>query len=320
MRIRFGYVAIALAVPEGSPNKTVTVKSLEKIDQPEDQLNRLRRITRQNLETTLRVLRYNAANQIHLYRFTSKTVPLATHPLAAGWDYTGEFADLWREIGDYIRAKSMRVSAHPDHYTLLNSPKPEVHAAALKDLDYHVRLFEVMGFDPFPSLVMHVGGLYRDKATALARFRDQFQQLPERLRLRIMLENDDRIYTAAEVLSLCETLGCPMVLDIHHHRCNNNGESLDELWPQIVKTWSGTTPKIHVSSPRSEQDRRSHADFVDVSDMMTFIKEAQPTAVDFDVMVEAKQKDQALLRLVAELAAEPGVIQIEQAAVNVNGR
>lgn len=317
MRVRFGYVAISLAVPEGSPNKTTTAKALESIKEPIDRISRLRRIMLENLDTTLRILKYNSAHEIHLYRVTSKTVPLATHPIVDGWDYIADGGSKWREIGDYIRTNDMRVSAHPDHFTLLNSPKPEVLAASLTDLDYHARIFESMGFEAFPSLVMHVGGLYKEKSTALMRFREHFARLPDRLRLRVMLENDDKMYTAAEVLSLCEELGCPMVLDIHHHRCNNKGESLQDLWPRIAATWSGGIPKIHVSSSKNEKDVRAHADYVDLKDVFPFLKVAREINRDFDIMVEAKQKDMAMFQLVEDLTLEAGISRTEQATIEL---
>lgn len=317
MRVRFGYVAISLAVPEGSPNKTTNVKALKKIKEPIDRISRLRRIMQENLETTLRILRYNWAHEVHLYRFTSKIVPLATHPIVEGWDYIAAGGLKWREIGEYIRSNGMRISAHPDHFTLLNSPKPEVLTAALKDLDFHVRIFESMGFEAVPSLVMHVGGLYKEKPTALMRFTEQFAQLPDRLRLRIMLENDDKIYTAAEVVSLCEELGCPMVLDVHHYHCNNRGERLEVLWPRMLATWAGAIPKIHVSSPKSAKDSRAHADYVDPQDILPFLRMAREFNRDVDIMVEAKQKDQAMFRLVEALTLESGIRRIGHATIEL---
>lgn len=317
MRIRFGYVAIALGFPQGSPNKTVSVKTLETLADPRDRISRLRRILLANLETTLRILKYNAAHRISLYRFTSKTVPLATHPIAAGWDYIADGALLWREIGAYINAHGMRVSAHPDHFTLLNSPDPDVLAISLRDLDYHARLFAAMGFEPFPSLVMHVGGLYKERSAALERFAERFARLPASVALRIMLENDDKIFTAAEVLALCERLGCPMVLDIHHHRLHGGGENLGDLWPRIAATWSGGIPKVHVSSPKSDKDARAHADYVDPADLLPFLRLAGEFSRDLDVMVEAKRKDEAMLALVEALASVPGVRRTGPAAIEL---
>lgn len=317
MQVRFGYVAIALNIAQGSPNKTVTVKNLEKIADPKERINKLRRLTYENLANTLRILRYNYAHAIAVYRLTSKLVPLATHPIAAGWCFQDEFATEWQEIGNYVKNHNLRISAHPDHYTLLNSPKADVLSAALQDLDYHVTMLEAMNLPSEPQLVIHVGGLYKEKASALARFIAQFMQLPDRIRLRLMLENDDKIYTAADVLRLCQTVGCPMVLDIHHHSCNNSGEDLADLWPTIIKTWNNTIPKIHVSSPKSNTQMRNHADNIRLSDILPFLLFAKELQQDFDVMIEAKNKDQALFLLMDELEQIPGIKRIAPAVIEL---
>lgn len=317
MHVRFGYVAIALGVPEGSPNKTTTVKTLEKISDPDARISRLRRITRENLATTLRILKYNAAHQIHLYRFTSKTVPLATHPIAKDWDYISDANDELAEIGAFIRSHRMRVSAHPDHFTVLNTPQPEVFASSLRDLSYHAALFDAMGLDIGPQLVLHVGGLYQNKTASTKRFITGYNSLPPAIKKRLMLENDDKIYGTSDVLQLCQQLGIPMVLDLHHHNCISRDDPLPALWPQIADTWGGDRPKIHLSSPKSAKDFRSHADLVEVSDFLPFLKMAKELGVDFDVMIEAKQKDAAMFRLIAELAAVPGIKQVEGAAIEL---
>jgi len=315
MLVRFGYVAIAMNVPNGSPNKTITVKTIEKIENPDTRMNRLRRILKENLDTTLRILYYNAAHGIHLYRMTSKTVPLATHPITSDWNYIEEFQDNWRRIGAMIKKYDMRISAHPDHYTLLNSQKPDVVESALGDLNYHSRLFDALGLSPAPQLVLHIGGLYNNKQSAIARFIHRFNQLPENLRLRLMLENDDKSYSANDVLGLCRTLNCPMVLDIHHHLCHNNGEHLADLWPDIMNTWENNIPKIHVSSPKSTKSFRSHADNVEIGDFLPFLNIAKEFNRDFDVMVEAKQKDIAMFHLLDELEKVPGIKRISDATI-----
>jgi len=315
MRIRFGYVAIALNVLQGSPNKTITVKTMETIEDHGARLDRLHRLLQENLATTIRILHYNAAHDIHLYRLTSKTVPLSTHPITTGWNYIEDFQDEWRNIGDLIKKHHMRVSAHPDHYTLLNSQKPEVIAAALRDLAYHSSLFDALGLSPAPQLVLHIGGLYNNKQGAMARFIHNFNQVPLAIRLRLMLENDDKSYSAMDVLTLCQQLNCPMVLDIHHHMCHNNGEELGTLWTQIVTTWGNSVPKIHVSSPKNSKDFRSHADFVAVEDLLPFLKVAKELNRDLDVMVEAKQKDIAMFQLLGDLEKVPGIKRIDHATI-----
>jgi len=315
MRIRFGYVAIAQNVPQGSPNKTITVKSLQKIADLSLRNSRLRHILAENLHTTIRILRYNAAHEIQLYRMTSKTVPLATHPITTGWNYIEEFQDEWRQIGDIIKKHKMRISAHPDHYTVLNSQKPEVLDAALLDLDYHANIFTALGLGVTPQLVLHIGGIYNSKQDSATRFIHHFSQLPEHIRLRLMLENDDKSYGAADVLALCQTLHCPMVLDIHHHTCHNNREDLAHLWANIANTWGNNVPKIHVSSPKNDKDFRSHAAFVKVADFLPFLKSAKELNRDFDVMVEAKEKDIAMFQLLDELQKVPGIKRVGNATI-----
>jgi UV DNA damage endonuclease len=200
---------MALDIPEGSPNKTTTVASLMKIAAPADRVNRLRRLTRENLAIQLRVLRYNAAHHIHVFRFTSRLVPLATHPVAADWRYLEEFSLELAEIGAYVQERDMRVSAHPDHFTLLNSPSAEVLAASLADLEYHAGLFAAMGLGSQAKLVVHVGGLYKEKQKAISRFKTNYLALNPAIRQRLVGENDDKTYTAGDVLELCRTWPFP---------------------------------------------------------------------------------------------------------------
>lgn len=160
-------------------------------------------------------------------------------------------------------------------------------------------------------------GQYKEKHAALSRFYENFGQLSDPLRLRIVLENDDKVYTVTEVLALCEKLGRPIVLDVHHHRCNNDGENLRNLWPRIVTTWAGEVPKIHISSPKSEKEYRSHADYINPADIIPFLRMAREMNRDLDIMVEAKQKDKAMFRLVEALASEPGIKRIEQAVIEL---
>lgn len=315
MRIRLGYVAMTLNLEKCSPSGTVTVTAFNKLPDKDAQLYRLRKIAKENLANTLRILKYNKALNISVYRFTSKLIPLATHPLTSEWDYIADFSEEFRQIGDFVKENHFRVSAHPDHYTLLNSPSAQVTDASLRDLDYHVKLFEAMGLEDYRyKLVLHVGGIYKDKKTSLERFKESFIKLPDRIKKRIILENDDKSYTASDVLGICREMDIPMVIDIHHHKCVNNGESLEDLLPEVFDTWNREhfKPKIHFSSPKSLKDFRSHADFIDTADFMEFLKDAVNVGRDFDAMLEAKSKDSALLKLSEDLKMSSGIRMINE--------
>ncbi len=315
MRIRFGYVAISLGIPQGSPNKTTTLLNLNKIKDRADQLSKLSRLARENVDTQLRVLRYNVAHNIKIFRITSHLIPLATHPITREWDYCEEYREEFCAIGDIVKKYELRISAHPDHFTILNSPVGSVMETALADLRYHNNLFCAMGLGSESKLVLHVGGVYKDKSQSLNRFIAAFQQLPDELRERIIIENDDKSYNAKEVLALCQQVNTPMVLDVHHHICCNDGTSLCTFLPAIFATWGSAIPKIHFSSPKCGTNIRAHADYINIDEFMDFLAAAREWNQDFDIMIEAKQKDLALFALMKELQKIPKVKIVNEAAI-----
>lgn len=324
MIVRFGYVAMSVLLEAASPSKTVTVKSFGALAEKNMELavNRVRKAAVENLRNTLRLLRHNEAHGIKMYRFSSKLIPMATHHFLSSWDYTEELRGEFIQIGEYVRRHSMRVSFHPDHFTLLNSPREEVFDAALQDLWYHHRMLEAMGLYHSAKLVIHVGGAYGNKTEAAARFVSNWDRIPDQIRARLIVENDDKTYSAEDVLALCEIVKTPMVLDLHHHFCNPGAVSLETLMPRIFDTWqeSGLSPKVHVSSPKSEADFRSHHDCVNPEDVYSSLASFAVYVPEIWVMVEAKRKDQAMMRLVDELARYPGVTRVAPAALEFANR
>lgn len=367
MIIRFGYVAMSVHVQNASPSKTMTATHFQTIDDREAAVRRLERIAAENLHNTLRLLKHNQAEQIRLYRLSSKLVPLLTHELLADWDPLPTLADDFRAVGDYAKRHGMRLSFHPDHFTVLSTPREEVQRKSAFDLDRHVAMLERMGLDERYKCNIHIGGAYGDKAKAFDRFLTNFGSLPERIRRRITLENDDKTFTARETLEAARQVGVPMVLDIHHHAVNNEGERAEQLWEDILRTWEAEkvradaalrasaenvggwkeedvgpngrrggaegagiavsagisesdellAPKIHVSSPKSAKDPRGHADYVDADTFFAFARSIASMTPRLDVMIEAKQKDDALFRLVRDIADKPGVRRLDGATVEL---
>ncbi|UFJ43071.1 UV DNA damage repair endonuclease UvsE [Brevibacillus humidisoli] len=295
--IRLGYACISMAT-KNNPNKKTTLAQLQKLDRA-GQMKKLRKILQTNFFNLMEILAYNREHAIYLYRLPSEFVPFATHPVADGWDWEKEFSWDFDKAGEYIRKHGMRVTSHPGHYSILNTPHEEVLRSTINDFDYHARVLDRMGLDIDSVMVTHVGGVYGDKQASLDRFADHFQRLPDHVKKRLVVENDDTSFGMREVLELCERLGVPMILDVHHHDCVNNGERLEEYLPRIFQTWGERTPKIHFSSPRSESDFRSHADNINVDDFLRFVEKISHGNVD--IMLECKQKDLALLRLREEL-------------------
>lgn len=299
LAVGLGFVSICLSEKDCSPAGDVTVTTIERLPDDEARIGRIRRTARRNLTNTLRVLAFMKTSDLSVYRFATHLIPLATHEVTDDWAWwtDEQLRPLLERIGDIIRDKGFRVSTHPPQLCVLNSTEPSVFQWVEKYAAYHVRLFESMGLDERTKIVLHVGrrmaggvdeGI-REAANNVAR-------LPASVRARLVIENDDRTYSARQTLTLCQAAGVPMVFDLHHHMLRNDGEDFRKLLPDIFATWSDRPPKVHLSSPRDGKAARAHADYVDPDMVRSFLKEAEVLG-DFDVMVEAKQKDLAALEL-----------------------
>ncbi|MFC4025534.1 UV DNA damage repair endonuclease UvsE [Oceanobacillus longus] len=307
MKIRFGYVASALGLWDASPSKTLTFTRYSALPKNE-RMEKLKSITAQNLHHTKRILHYNIAHEIELYRLSSSLVPLATHPEVM-WDFITPFKNEWKEIGNLIRQFNLRVSFHPNQFTLFTSQREEVTMNAVKDMEYHYKMLEAMDAFDKGLINIHIGGAYGDKNKTLDRFHENLKKLPKEIKKHMTLENDDKTYDVQETLLTCEKENIPMILDYHHHMANNVENDLPLYLDRIFKTWNNfnMVPKVHLSSPKSEHAYRSHADFVSLDFVLPFLKMAKELNQDFDIMIEAKQKNLAMQRLVEEVAAIRGV-------------
>jgi UV DNA damage endonuclease len=315
MKIRFGYVANAVGLWDASPSKTLTFTRYSTL--PEDErMEQLKSLTALNLQHTKRILYYNIAHEIEVYRFSSSLVPLATHPEVM-WDFLTPFKREWKEIGDLIKHYKLRVSFHPNHFTLFTSPREEVTINAVISMEYHFKMLKAMNALNTGLINIHIGGAYGDKNKSLDRFHQNLKKLPQKIKKHMTLENDDKTYDILETLTACEKENIPMVFDYHHYVANNGEIDLPLYLHRIFKTWRNTNivPKVHISSPKSDQAFRSHADYISLDFVLPFFKMAKELNQDFDIMIEAKQKNLAMLQLVEEIAAIRGVKRISSSSV-----
>lgn len=319
MIVRFGFVAMSLQLYNASPSKTITFANYSKLPSEQSKLYYLKKLTEENLNNTYRILINAHLSGVELYRITSKIVPLATHQEVIDWDYTNELSEQFHKIKKYLDETGICISAHPDHFTVLTSPREEVTEASIRDLIYHDKILSAMGKASEAKLVLHVGGVYKDKNQALKIFKTNFSTLPQSIKERIVLENDDKSYTASETLKLCNELNIPMIFDAHHHLCNPDGLTVEELLEPIFETWENQSlpPKIHYSSPKSQSSIRSHADNIESTAFYDFLIKAKKLDKDFDVMLEAKNKDIALFKLMDDLKQYPNIKFLSSAAIEV---
>lgn len=257
---------------------------------------KVKELTLQNMQTTLEVIRWNKAHNISFYRASSSIVPLATHPVNDWiWWEDPDFLAIASEIRELVEAEQMRISVHPGQYSVLNSPKPEVVVRTIEDLEYHDRLITLLGGT---DIILHTGGAYGDKENAKMRFAENYALLSNSIKRKLRLENDDKTFTVRDVLDISKVCGVPVCFDIHHHNCNNDGETVD--FDEILATWEGVgRPKIHISTGKEGFTDLRHHNIVTEEDFNQLL--ALLDGTEADIMFEAKLKEQAVMPFVKQL-------------------
>ena len=307
--VRLGYVAMSIELKNASPSQTMTFTQFEKIDDREAAIRKLEQIALSNLHNTLRLLKHNAASGIHFYRLTSRLIPLANHEALPHWNYIRPLKKSLREIGDFAKEHKMRIDFHPDHFVLINSKEKHILKNSIRTLKLHYLLLKAMGIDPTHRCVMHVGGNYKATELSLERFIDNWMDIPKRIQTMIMLENDDTSFTLEDTLYLCEKLDIPLVFDYHHHLAHHQDPNWAHNWDRVVQTWrhSPLPLKMHISSPKSDTAFRHHSDYIDVDMFFNFLKVVKGSVPQIDCMIEAKQKDESLVKLMDDIKTREDV-------------
>ncbi len=281
--------------------RITTAKVLSQLPRGE-QLAKLSGICHSNIQSLLLAVQTVHRLGIGAFRIMSPLFPRMTHPdvgYALGNLPDGEaIGDLFKAVRSFARLHDIRLSFHPDQFVVLSSPHPAVVANSIRELAYQAWLAEMVGAD---VINLHAGGVYGDKSLALRRFSEVFADLPENIRSRLTLENDDVSYTPADLLPVCEELSIPLVYDVHHHRCKADGLSVEEATTLAAATWQhlGREQYCHLSSPRAGwggSDPKPHADYIDPSDVPNCWRERIMT-----VDIEAKAKELAVIRLMSAL-------------------
>lgn len=264
-----------------------------------------------SIEALHRILDHLSEQEIRMYRISSDFVPYATHPDLPQFHRQIEehAADLGR-LGRRAAELDVRLSLHPSQYVVLNAEDPDIVDKAAADLESQARLLDAMEQGPEAVVVLHVGGTYGDKPAAVERFLRGWEALPEPARRRLVIENDEISYTVQDCLEVHDRTGLRVVFDHQHHRLNPGDLGLNDAARAALATWpEGVTPKVHFSSARLDARAvkrrgkvrveppllRQHADYVDPWTFSDFLDDLRD--VPFDVMLEAKAKDLALLRL-----------------------
>lgn len=263
------------------------------------QVEKISQLCLANAGALLTAIEYCGRNNIGCFRVNSQILPLKTHP-DIGYALTDlpdwqDINNLFSQCHDASSKLNIRLSFHPDQFILLSSVNTDVVNNAIEELEYQAVVSELIGAD---VINIHGGGAYGDKASALRRMGRVFLRLNNRVRARLTLENDDRVYTPSDLLPFCKEYGIPLVYDVHHHRCLPDNLSVAEATQRAVTTWN-REPLFHLSSPKhgwSKHHVNMHHDYIGVKDFP-----AEWRRLDITVEVEAKAKELAVKKLHKDL-------------------
>lgn len=261
-----------------------------------------------NAKDIPKMLRWNDKYNIKFFRLSSEMFPFASHDVY-GYKLAPFASEALAEAGRVAGELGHRLTTHPGQFTQLGSPRPEVITAAIRDLEYHCELLDLLDLPPQQNkdavMILHMGGVFGDKQATIDRFKENYKKLSQNIKNRLVLENDDVCYTVHDILPVCEELNIPMVLDYHHNNILFDADKIREgtldimsLYDRIKATWTrkGITQKMHYSEPCpgavTGRQRRKHSPRVTT---------LPPCAPDMDLMIEAKDKEQAVFEVMRTL-------------------
>lgn len=259
--------------------------------------DQIRSVYLNNVHNLAKMLPKIRQHGVRLFRISSAMFPLADKVDQSLWDNSG-IRDILKSVGDFIKNDGMRVSTHPGQFCVLSSDSDAVVENAFKELSIHGWLFDAMGLDHSPKYAINIHG---GKANRSSRLVEQIKSLPDNVRKRLTLENDEMSYDVVQLLEVYQETGVPIVFDSHHFTFNTGGLTMEEAHAATMETWSnGIRPLQHISNTDpslvngSFSDRRKH------SDMIHYVPDAQLQALRDDVIdveVEAKLKNVSVFKM-----------------------
>ena len=250
-----------------------------------------------NLEILKEILKYNIKHNLLFFRISSEVIPFASHPICK-FDWQNYFKKDLLCIGQIAKEKKIRISMHPDQFVILNSPNKEVVEAGIREINYQTAFFNAMKLNNTAKIQIHVGGTYNDKITSSDRFIKNYNTLlSDEARSRIVIENDDYRFSLNDCSKIHDKTDVPVLLDVFHHECLNDGQSVQDAISSADSTWDKNRDgvmMIDYSSQEPNFRKGKHANTLDEIKFKNFIS----STIDFsyDLMLEIKDKEKSAIR------------------------
>jgi UV DNA damage endonuclease len=288
--MRIGYPCINRTIG-CTANSTFRLKSYSE--------TRLKQTVENNLECLLRILKFNLEHKLSFFRISSDLVPFASHPINK-FNWKGHFQEEFEEIGEFITKNRMRISMHPDQFTLINSIKEDIFERSKNELKYHAQILDLLKLDTSAKIQIHVGGAYGDKEKSMERFVTRFGMLDDSIIRRLVIENDDKLYDLNDCLKINAQIQIPILFDVFHHKLNNSKTyTAEDSFKCTTKTWNEKRdgiPMVDYSSQEPNGSPRQHTEIINIEDFDLFLKQTQQ--FDFDLMLEIKDKEKSAIKAI----------------------
>ena len=254
--------------------------------------------TLSNCSDLEKIVKWNINNGYKFFRVTSNLAPWKSE---YRWDEMPDIEQIRKHLwsaGTMANTHNLRLTSHPGPFNVLTSPHPHVVENCVKDLTDHGDVFDMMNLSrtPYNKINIHIGGAYGDKESAMKRFCENFELLPDSVKSRLTVENDDRasMYSVKDLYyGVYKRIGIPIVFDYHHHKFCSGDMSEQEALEMALSTWpSDITPVVHYSESRRKEQLdetirvQAHSDYI--------YDEIDTYGHDIDIMVEAKRKELAV--------------------------
>jgi UV DNA damage endonuclease len=293
-----GYACINMHLSQQKP-KVYTGRSMIKRTFTEKGINYASELGLQNTKDLFTIIKWNNENGFKFFRITSNLFPWCSEYKLEDMPNHWEIAGILGECGKYVEENNMRITSHPGPFNVLTSPHEHVVENCITDLSVHGEVFDMMGLSrtPYNKINIHIGGVYGDKVSAMERFCKNFERLPNSVKSRLTVENDDKasMYSVKDLYDgVYSVIGIPIVFDYHHHRFNTGDLSEQQALELAISTWGDIVPVVHYSESRNIEQKddkirpQAHSDYVyDYID--TYGNRV-------DIMVEAKAKELAVLK------------------------
>jgi len=299
--IQLGLCCLNITLRDSKPSIYPSRKIIQRIIR-EKGIEELKRRIILNCQDLIKMIEWNEQNGIKVFRITSDLFPHKANPNIE--DYTFDFAkDLLEDAGNLAKKYNQRITMHPGQYNVVGTPDKNSFNKTILDLSYQATVLDIMGMGNDSVMVVHGGGIYGDKEATKKRWCEQYRDLPDNVRRRLVLENCEKCFSIQDCLDISEVISIPVVFDSHHYTCYNilhpeeKLENEEFYIPKILETWKkrNIKPKFHVSEQGSGKCGH-HSDYIEILPQY-MLEIPKKFGVNIDIIIEAKKKELAIFKL-----------------------